>query len=796
MILRILLGGVCLILLSACNSKQYLQDGQSFLKDNKIAFKSKYKIPNRSELSDELVEYFDQPKTRTFAGIPRHVFYYRYQNRLIRNPEIQKWDNKKLEKFKPVIYDSLLAKSTTEKFTKYLQLRGYRFASSSYVAKTSNKETIVYYTVNPGPVMNVDSFNYVVDDPAIEKIILDPKNLRNTFLKKRTALDIKAYENEKIRITKLLLNEGYADFDASAIGNLQIDTSGGRIVAILPIHNKQDSSRFRIHKFGDLVIYPDFNTPATVYHDSVYNGITYKLSNVPVFTLKPEVIDRNIFVRTGDIARQNEMVRTLRALQRMPTIGYVNPIPRLDTLEIDTPLIHYTFQINRNSKIETSGNLDFTYANVPASQSNSLLGVSGGLSYQDLNLLNGGEVFNINAETGFEFNFFNRNEEKTLRLINSTNVTLGTNIAFPRFMDPLRIYNMIGYKKEESTDPPNRNSLREWLNHRSRSKLSTSYSYSFVRNYLSSYTFNINLSYDIIPDDFRKLLIERIGFELNVPIADSSFQTILDNNTFLRESNGKRLFTGLLFKGFVYEIKSRQRRHTGYFNLIQSFEISGLELLGLNLLTNEISNTSHQWTIGKTSPVLFSHFVRGEVNLTYTRDYSPSLQLACRVNVGLAAPYGPFSTQVPYVKQFFLGGPLSNRGWQIRELGPGSYEDTHVDPNLQFYQTGDFKIDLSAELRFKMFWVFKGAIFMDAGNVWTLKKDIQRPGTTVGSFFQEFGVSYGYGIRADLSFFLIRLDVGYKLFYPYPVDGKRLAKHDLRKFPGGGEPQIAVGLPF
>ena len=161
---------------------------------------------------------------------------------------------------------------------------------------------------------------------------------------------------------------------------------------------------------------------------------------------------------------------------------------------------------------------------------------------------------------------------------------------------------------------------------------------------------------------------------------------------------------------------------------------------------------------------------------------------------------------MPYVKQFFVGGALSNRAWQIRELGPGSYNDPntiHIDTSgLPFYQTGDIKIDLSLELRFPLFWYFHGALFMDAANVWTLNRPDLEDGTenpanfSFSRFYKEFGVGYGYGLRLDFDLFILRVDVGYKLFNPYPIDGDRFLKDEVARFPSGGEFQIAVGQKF
>jgi hypothetical protein len=113
-----------LFLLSSCNSKKYLKDGESFLMSNKIKIKSDYPIHSKSELSENLLTLYRQPQTKYSAGFPRHVYYYKYQEKLAKNPDRKKWDDERIIKNRPIIYDSLKAIQTSEDFAKYLGVRG------------------------------------------------------------------------------------------------------------------------------------------------------------------------------------------------------------------------------------------------------------------------------------------------------------------------------------------------------------------------------------------------------------------------------------------------------------------------------------------------------------------------------------------------------------------------------------------------------------------------------------------------------------------------------------------------
>jgi len=374
-------------------------------------------------------------------------------------------------------------------------------------------------------------------------------------------------------------------------------------------------------------------------------------------------------------------------------------------------------------------------------------------------------------------------------------------------MDPLNIYHMIGHTKDaEKHKALIGSQLHKWFLEDASTRLGLGFNYVVISELYEYYTINANLSYDIKPDPFKQLTINRIGFDLYVPTAKPDYQMILDENKFLDESFGNQLYTGLLFRNYLYEVNSKSRGKAGYFKLLHSGELSGIEMYTINRIVNAINNNDNEILLNTGGApgdeVEFSQFVRGEVDVRYYRDLGRQTRFALKLNTGIATRYGPYTKQVPYPKQFFVGGALSNRAWQIRELGPGSYDDPgDTIPSLPFYQTGDFKIDVSAELQFKLFWYFNGAIFMDAANIWLLEND----GTKVGEelshrFLNEFGVGYGYGIRLDLDFFVLRLDLGYKLLNPFPVQNdirtERLLRNEIKKFPGGAEPQIAVGLPF
>ncbi len=795
------------VLFSSCNSKKYLEDDQSFLMSNKIKLKSNYPIHSKSEIKDSFLKYYRQPQTKYSLGFPRHVFYYQYQEKIKAKPNHKKWDEERLIKNRPVIYDSLKAEQTSDDFEKYLQLRGYRSAIVNFEAKTEKKVTKVRYHINPGPRLYLDTILIIAEDSIIQEIV--DKTKENSLIPAESPLDIQLYNQEKARIVRLLQNEGYATFNETYVSPMEVDTSRNRVKGIIRLLNPSDSTLHQIYVVGDIKVYPDYNiVDPKHYHDTMVNYITYFLPDSGVFTLKPEAIQRNIFLYPNANTRKDNIDQTMKKLGRIELIRFVNPDAVIDSSGAGAPAIDYTFYLTRNKKINFDVNGELTYSNIASQERRSLFGTSFSTNYRDRNIFRNAEILNLNAELGFEFNFFNRESTINRRLLNSLNAGLTTDLSFQRFMDPLNIYHMIGHTDDPEKQAKIGGRLHRWLIDDASTRLSLGFNYVIITDLYDYYNINANLSYDIQPDPFKKLTITRIGFDLFVPNAFPDYQKILDSNKFLAESFGKQLYTGLLFRNYIYDVNSKVKSKTGHFRMLHSMELSGIEMYAINSAVNLISGEFKEIVLNPNGNeddiVEFSQFAKGEIDVRYFRSLTRNTELAIKLNTGVATPFGPYTKQVPYPKQFYVGGAQSNRAWQIRQLGPGGHEDkTAIPANVPFYQTGDFKIDFSAELRFPLFWYFKGVLFVDAANVWILQEDDSRTEANLShNFYKEFGIGYGYGIRLDLDFFIIRLDLGYKLHNPYPViydaDKKpsRWLVNEIKKFPSGAEPQIAVGLPF
>ena len=159
----------------------------------------------------------------------------------------------------------------------------------------------------------------------------------------------------------------------------------------------------------------------------------------------------------------------------------------------------------------------------------------------------------------------------------------------------------------------------------------------------------------------------------------------------------------------------------------------------------------------------YAQYLKGEFDFAKNIRIDHRNSFAFHVGLGIAVPYGNAKT-IPFEKQYFSGGANSVRGWAVRDLGPGSFSG---NGNL-LDQSGDIKLDASIEYRSKLFWKFQGAVFVDAGNIWTIRNYANQPGGVFkfDKFYKQIAVAYGLGLRLDLDFFILRFDGGMKAVNP------------------------------
>jgi len=781
------------LMMFSCNTTKYLQDDEVFLKKNEIHFQAAEKIKKKKKLESDLLSIVQQKPNSNFFLINRRWFYYHS-----RKKKREKRNARRLIAEFPSIYNVAAAQETAESMISLLAQKGYYNAEVDFETSIKRRKATVSYLVNLGDLFTVDTIKFISKDTSIQKILNEISP--NTVFKKGEPVSNQLFEAEKQRIRDHLRNKGYRDFYSNYIDQLSTKTDSSKTKSLdlsLEIFPISDSINHRVYTVGDIRVYPFYNPVNTteILFDTLIGDLIFHYPQNLENPVRPDVIARRIFLKKGELYSQNNYNKTVQNLGELGIFKFAN----LDEKVIDdsTSVINIWIYLPPNQRRSIGGNLE--YKNTSFSEASisgdNFHGIEASLSYQDKNALGGSELFNANL--GFGIQFGRSGDEN---LINTYDINPQFDLSIPKFRDLfgfVRFMNNLGVFSD-----PFYNSLLE----NATSRLSLGLNWSQRRDFWGYFSTDLSLGYEIQNNPDRRYFVKQLGLNIFQPNVGFRGQEIFEENPFLeRTFNRPQLFTGLLIRDFSFSFAGRNPLKKSSWRLFFNAELSGSEALLVNTVANQF-RTENRDTF-QLLGLNFAQFGRLDLDARYYKFIGQQRSLAFRLNTGVAFPFGT-STDVPYVKQFLAGGPNSVRAWRVRELGPGSYKDPRTFPEYRenqqpFYQTGDFKFIFSAEYRFLFFKLFgfdwEGALFLDGGNVWTLKKDPDRPGSELSTrFLRQIALGTGSGLRINFEYFILRFDLGYKLRNPYTnPEGSYWATQELREFRLKGiNYNLAVGYAF
>ena len=778
-----------LFLFQSCFTTRYLnpEEGETLLVANNIKFEktSNEKIKNKATLTEQLSQRLQQRPNRKLFGIRRPHFYYISLDSIDKTNFGLASDRtmRRILGEEPVFIDTSLAQRTAELMATFLQNKGYFKAEVDYSVKTNQKKTkaeVTYHVKSKG-LYTIDTLIYKCKDSTVQ-VILDSL-ADESFLKPGNPIDILLYEKEASRITNYLINHGYANFYPQYINNLEaFDSSNTQLNAqlILEILLPPNRDSHQIFYIGDIYVYQNINPSLRDFPkpDTLYEGI-YFATGGKSFKVKPKSLKNSISLSSGDLYRFENVEATRRQLAALGV--FTTPTIRIEPDSLDSRKLNFFIHLAANKKweLELSGDISYAIRNGPGFSTN-LIGLSVNPSVRNRNLFKGAELGVIGLDLGVEVAPFN-NEKK----INSLDLRAQTDIYFPRFVEYPKVWKGLTKSKLVS------NSFYDKLKKTGISRVSASYNLLRLLDNYDLHFSNMSFGHDVQLSPTKKISVNQAGVDLLIPniYEGSAFAMLIDSQQFLQRSFSKQFMTGFLFRDISFTYDESFLGYNTYWFFRAYFDISGLEVMGLNALSNAVFNTSSDWSVGGVN---LSHYIKLELDGRRYWKFGQKRTLVARLNTGIVRPYYN-STDVPYVKQFYVGGPNSLRGWYARGLGPGSFvEDLTLDlqNRNQFYQAADLKIELNLEYRTFLirpfgFFNLHGALFIDGGNIWTLKYDPDRRGSQFSfktvtdsegivrnNFLRTFAVSGGVGLRWDVSYFTLRTDFGTPIRNSYP-DEKR-----------------------
>jgi len=630
----------------------------------------------------------------------------------------------------PKLFENSKLKTTEAQLSYFLNGKGYFTHNVACDSTLDDRKVFVTCDVKLGERYKIDSVIFPIDS-TYASLKLDDR-LKRAIIKEGAWYDRDRLDYERSRLAKLAGDIGFANFGAENVF-FYVDTTAGdhKIDLYTEILTPTDSTFHTRYVLDSILIYPNY---------TINNHNEGSLKKIPVRAgiaimerehyLDHGLIDRLVLSETGKYYNRTNERKSINRLLDLGLFRYINidnEIKKGDG-KIDSIIQHIYITPERIQSI--SGEVEVN------NRSGNFLGTGASVSYKHKNIFGHAESLTLGLSGAVEAQFGDE-----LSFINSSDVNVRAELAFPRFIVPFF-------------------DVKESINFVPRTLVNTNYTYQRRIQY---YTLeSAAAKYGYRWRESSRKLHEFYPININqVLVRDKTleFQDLLDEDARLSSAFDDVLIAGLQYY-FTYSNQANTAdRKYKYFR--GELETSG-NLLGL------VSGASSD-DPSSIAGLNFAQFTK--VTLDYRR-YFPvgSSDIATRVILGSGFAYGN-SKELPYIKQYIIGGSNSLRGFRLRGLGPG---DNVTDPSLldpfatQFVdQTGDIKLEMNVEYRFPVFNFIKGALFVDAGNIWLINSDTQPDGNfAFDTFYKQIGVSTGLGIRLDFNFFLIRMDLGVPMRSP------------------------------
>ena len=726
-----------MVFFSSCSSTKYVPKDQYLLKSVKVKSESNYHDINTLALRNYVRQ---MPNSRWFSLYKLPLAVYSLSGR-----DSTKWINRTLKSMgeAPVVFDSLSSVQTCADLAQQLKNEGFLDAQVRLQVSTKGRKAKVEYLLQPGEPYFVDSIGYAIQDTTIARI-LSQQGASASLLYKGMKFDVSRLDAERKRISTLLSDSGYYRFHKDYITYQADSISHSRLIN-LTLH------------LAPYQLPNEEYVPHTRYWMRHINYGSGSPGDNQIH-LRQHVLQECTHLHSGSPYSASGLQNTYNHFGRLQAVKYTNitfkQVPDADSLDCQILL--------QNNKPST---LSFQPEGTNTAGD---LGAAASLTYQNRNLFRGSEVLSIQLRGAYEAirgleGYSNQN---------FVEYSAEAKLQFPRFISP-------------------------FVNRR-------------IRRLVNA-TSEVSLLYDMQdrPEFHRRLLSAAWRYKWSFPHRKDKFQVdVLDLNyvfmpwisetfhdEYLRNDNNRNAILRYNYEDlFITKIGFGYSITKGNTAFKSNIETSG----------NLLSLASRMWNAKKDElghyqvfNIAFAQYVKCDLDLSHVLMIDKNNQLVFHAGLGVAYPYGN-STVMPFEKRYFSGGANSVRGWTVRSLGPGQYKEQ--DGRINFInQTGDMKLDLNAEYRTYLFWKFNGALFVDAGNIWTIRQYDEQPGGQFSfkDFPRQLAVSYGLGLRLNFDYFILRFDLGMKAVNPayeaeddehYPVLHPNFKRDYAFHF--------AVGMPF
>jgi len=727
---------VCIITITSCGVKKFIPEGESLYTGAELVLDADLPKRELSALENDLGSLIKPDPNGKILGV-RFGLWAHYKGSKEKPGFINRFLNKRFGE-KPVYLSNVQPERTGNILTNRLENKGYFFAQENHEVLEKGKFSSVKYKLEFGEAYRLETFGLLGDTLEIMQEIA--KNLDETSLKKGTRLDLDAMKKERERIDAHLKSKGYYNFNADLL-IFEADTNhydDRKFDLFLRLKSNTPVKSIYPYTIKHITVFPDYSINMDMSQADTINvkGIDF-IQDREVF--KPYLLEQYIQFKEDTKFNPGTSRLTSNRLSSIGNFRYVNiSFDQTDSVRLEDGTYPLDARIllsplnKRALRAEVQG----------VTKSNSFVGPALSLNFLNRNIFNGGELLSLTANFGYEQQILAGDREG----LRSIELGLQGSLVFPRVIFPVPVMNRFQY-----AIPKTKISAGFEYQNRTDLYLLNSYSTSF------GYLWNVNR---YVYHEFNPISLSVVNLARTTPL----FEEILNSNPFLRRSFEQQFISGMNYTFNFNQLVDTERKNAIFFATTVDF--AGNLFKGINTI---LDTENPGFVFG----LEYAQYIKGEIDLRYYHKFTQENVFVTRLFAGTGIPLGN-SVSLPFVKQFFAGGPRSVRAFRIRSLGPGTFLPEGFEAGGFFDQAGDIRLEGNMEYRFPFNKYLKGAFFVDAGNVWLYNDNEALPGGKFSNkWLEELGVGAGFGLRIDIQLFVLRFDLALPVRKPWLPEDER-----------------------
>lgn len=745
--------GLTGLIFQSCSVKKYIPEDEKLYTGAKIEIESDSVIQHEKQLKVVLDEALRPKPNKSFLGMRLGLyFYYKMQKE---NPGfINKFLYKKIGE-KPVYLSDVETFEVKEILLNRLENRGFFYSAASHEIHEKDKTASIDYSLSVPAPYRME--NYKIDSLPQPIASAIKESVDKTQFKSGVRFDLNYMKQERQRIDNDLKMDGYYNFNPEFL-IFEADTNQydkKRFDIFLRLKNEVPERSLVPYRISKVNVYANYDAQDLEVRDKVrFNEKNY-INSADFF--KPKYLDPFILLEEGQYFNPETSRNTARRLSTIGAYKFVN----IQYTEVDSVLTDSLGMLEANIFLSPLNKRVVRAELQGVTKSNNFAGPHFALNYGNRNLFKGGETLNTTGSFGYEFQAGGKSRGGK----NSTEIALKNELVYPRVLFPIKIdHNYFKYDIPKTKIGLNGEYLK-------RTKLYALLTATAQFGYV--WQANRFVTHEITPLS--------INYTKKI-YTSKEFDSILDRNPFLARSFEQQFIPGGQYSYIYNGMVDTRKKHQFYVGANIDIAGNSMSLFGKK------HDEGRKTVLG----LEYAQYVKGDLDLRYHWNFGKEQLIALRVFGGYGMPYGN-SDVMPFIKQYYAGGPYSVRAFRIRSLGPGTYQDPDNRNNNYFDRTGNIRLEANIEYRFPIWSFLKGAVFADAGNVWNSKGNevYNYEDKFTSSFIHELGMGAGVGLRVDVQGFVLRFDFAAPFHDPTKEKGERYdfnVKETLFNF--------GIGYPF